>query len=544
MCSDFEEVFLSIFNRLSNPTKTHYIFLIKQVTTIFYIQVVQNVNQPLELINKSKAYNPHFFKTTINILPECILFSMSASPNPNPEIPQPALNQVTTTEQRAHHSKQPDLISLTWPIMIENLLRVSLSSVDVFMLSFYSEKAVAAVGLINQFVFFIILLYLMISVGSSILIAQNLGAKKHREAQLISLASISLGLLFSIVLSISVCIFCDPVLKVYNLEPEVHRYAWQFLMIYGGSSMSVAAGIVLSTILRTHGYSREPMVINIISNIINVIGNYLFIFGPFGIPKLGVVGVALSTVFSQVVGCVLFYYLVKSHKEIELPWRDILKIPRHIYRQILSIGIPSAGENLSYNIGQIVIMRMVASMGTESMAAFVYIFTILRFVFINSISIGNGTQIKVGYYIGAGLFDEAYKKVYRYFAVGFVLSLVLIIVVNIIQIPLMGLFTNNKNILHSISLILLISLALEPARNFNVIIIPALKGAGDVKFPVYIGMIFMWGIGVLGAYVFGILWGWGLVGIWIALAMDEWIRGLIMMLRWKRGAWRSKCLVR
>jgi Na+-driven multidrug efflux pump len=91
--------------------------------------------------------------------------------------------------------------------------------------------------------------------------------------------------------------------------------------------------------------------------------------------------------------------------------------------------------------------------------------------------------------------------------------------------------------------IFLVSLVLEPGRNFNVIIIPALKGAGDVRFPVYMGMIFMWGVGVLLAYVFGVALGWGLMGVWVALACDEWVRGTIMLFRWKNGKWRTKALV-
>ena len=98
------------------------------------------------------------------------------------------------------------LLHLTWPIFVENVLRISLASVDVFMLSFYSEKAVAAVGLINQFVFFMQLLYLMVAVGASILISQNLGARREKEAGQIALGSISLGIMFAALLSVTMAL--------------------------------------------------------------------------------------------------------------------------------------------------------------------------------------------------------------------------------------------------------------------------------------------------------------------------------------------------
>jgi Na+-driven multidrug efflux pump len=162
---------------------------------------------------------------------------------------------------------------------------------------------------------------------------------------------------------------------------------------------------------------------------------------------------------------------------------------------------------------------------------------------ISGVSIGSGTQIKVGYYVGKELLEEAHKKVYRYFAVGFLISLVLVIAVNVFKQSILSLFTSNPEILAIASSALFVGLILEPGRNLNTIIIPGLKGAGDVKFPVFIGMIFMWVVGVGGSWLLGIHLGFGLTGIWIALSTDEWVRGLVMLARWRSGAWRNKSLV-
>jgi Na+-driven multidrug efflux pump len=214
-----------------------------------------------------------------------------------------------------------------------------------------------------------------------------------------------------------------------------------------------------------------------------------------------------------------------------------------VFKRILSVGVPTAGENVSYAIGQIIIMRIISSMGTDALAASVYAMTILRFVFMTSVSIGNGTQIKTGYWVGAKMHDEAYRKVLRYFGAGFCISVFLVAVLFALQTPIVHIFTKNPSIAGLMTGIWIVSLFLEPARNFNVIIIPALKGAGDVRYPVYMGMLLMWGIGVVFAYVFGISLHWGLMGVWIAMTCDEWIRGVIMLFRWKSGRWRTKTLV-
>lgn len=436
------------------------------------------------------------------------------------------------------------LLKLTGPIWVENMLRITIQSVDVFMLSFWSEKAVAAVGFTNQFIFFIQLIYMMVIVGSNILISQNLGAGRRRTAGLAGVGSLVLVGGLALVMSMLSAAVAGPLVGLYSLEAEVHDYAVTFLAIVGGGSIFVAFGMALGGILRSHGHSRLPMYVNIGANLLNIIGNAFFIFGWLGAPKLGVTGVAISTVASQAVACVVMYFLLRSLKrEIRMKRSDIRQVPSQIYRKILQVGVPTAGENLSYNIAQIFIMSFIAALGTATMAAYVFAITLLRYVFMTSIAIGNGTQIKVGYWVGAKEHDAAYRKVLRYFAAGFAISFVLVLGLTLCKGLLLPLFTHDAAVIAIATQALLVSLVLEPGRNFNVIIIPALKGAGDVRFPVAMGMVFNWVCGVAGAWFFGIRLGLGLTGIFIGLALDEWIRGMIIFFRWRGGAWRSKALV-
>ena len=182
-------------------------------------------------------------------------------------------------------------------------------------------------------------------------------------------------------------------------------------------------------------------------------------------------------------------------------------------------------------------------MGTNFLAAYGLVITLSRYVYISSVSIGSGTQIKVGYYVGSKKEDIVHKKVYRYFAIGMIITVILILSLNIFKKYIIGFFTNNNEIIMIASSVLFISIFLETGRNFNTIIIPGLKGAGDVRFPVIMGIIIMWGVGVGGAFIFGVLLKLGLVGIWIGVGIDEWTRGIIMLFRWKSGAWKNKSLV-
>jgi putative MATE family efflux protein len=463
-------------------------------------------------------------------------------------------NTNINTDIDAHNTDRVNLplMHFAWPIMIENIIRVAITSADVIMLSSYAEEAVAATGVINQLVFLINLLYLMVASGASILISQNLGARNIAAAGRVAQGSITLLGVFSVALSASLCLGSSIAIGFFKLAPKVHAFAMEYFVIYSAGSVFVALCMVLATIVRSYGHSRGPMLVNVVAMAINVFGNYLFIFRGFGDTlreRVGlnvsvIQGVALSTVASQVAAAAILYWMMKRRKDIVLEKGGLFKVPGSVYRRILAVGVPTAGENLSYNLGQIMIMRMVSALGTDAMAAFVYAVTLLRFVFITSISIGSAVQIKVGYYVGAMMSEIAQRKVYRYFLAGTAISTALVLAVKLLQFPIINtFFTQNPGVQAMSFGVLLVALFHEPGRNFNVIIIPALKGAGDVRYPVYVGMIFMWGVGVTLAYVLGITLGWGLIGICIAMAADEWSRGVVIFFRWRGGRWKGRQLV-
>ena len=434
---------------------------------------------------------------------------------------------------------QIPLLHLAWPMFVENILRASLMSVDTAMLSRYSESAVAAMSLVNQFAFFIQLLYMTVSTGASILITQQLGAGRRREAGLIGVGSLTLVVAFSLVVSSAFTLVTGPLIGLYGLDPEVARYARQFLVLYGGLSFFMAVNIAQASILRAWGHTRDPMLVNVLSLVLTVLGNALCLFGPFGFPVLGVTGVAASTVFSQVVACALGFVAMRRRRELALPLGEAARIPGRLYTAILAIGLPTAGENLAYNVSQIAIMAMLSALGAVPLATYGIVMAVLRYVFMAGVSIGAAAQIKVGYLVGSGRHAEAKQRVYRYFALASAFTVPLVLLVELFHRPVLGLFSTDPGIVALASTVLLVALVHEPGRNFNTVFIPALKGAGDIRFPVMMGVLSMWGIGVAGAWLLGMRLHWGLAGIWIAMASDEWVRGLVMLRRWRSGTWQT-----
>ncbi len=406
------------------------------------------------------------------------------------------------------------------------------------MLYAFSTDAAAAMSAASQLAFFLQLLYQMPSQGAGILVAQRLGAGKREEAESYAWAGIVMVLTFSVIVSMSYISFSGAALGFFSLAPGVRAGAVSFLSIYGGASSFMALNIAGAVILRSWGHTRDVMVANICALCCTIAGNYLALFGPFGLPVLGLAGVAASNVAGQMVASLI---LVRAFRRrgIRLGGsRSAPRLPRNVIRGILAIGVPTAGENISYNLSQVVIAAIISGMGTAALAAYGLVIALSRYVFTFGISVGMAAQIRVGWLVGAGHHEDASRSLPKWLGLALAISAALAVILNVVKLPLIALFTHDTVIGGMAASVLLVAVVYEPGRCLNTVIIPSLKGAGDVRFPVAVGLVFMWGISVSGAWLLGRVLGLGLLGVWIAMCTDECLRGLVMLGRWQSGRWK------
>ncbi|MBS8263028.1 MATE family efflux transporter [Mesobacillus boroniphilus] len=442
-----------------------------------------------------------------------------------------------------NNSAKLSLFAITWPLFIEILLYMLMGNADTLMLSQYSDNSVAAVGVSNQILSMVIVMFGFIATGTAILVAQNLGAKMDDDAREVSAVSIGANLVFGLLLSAAVFLFSEQLLKLMDLPPELFEEANSYLKIVGGFSFIQSLIMTVSSIIRSYGFTRDIMYVTIGMNVLNVIGNYLFIFGPFGFPVLGVEGVAISTTVSRILGLLAAIYVMTKRVPGSLPISMLFSFPKKHLKNLLNIGIPSAGEHLSYNGSQMVITYFIATLGTQALTAKVYTQNIMMFIFLFSIAISQGTQILIGHMVGAKEIENAYKRALKSLKLAIIISIVTAALVSFFSKDLLGIFTDNISIIELGSTLILLTIILEPGRSFNLVLISSLRAAGDVKFPVYMGILSMWGVSVTLSYFLGIYLGMGLVGIWIAFIADEWLRGLFMLWRWRSRVWVKKSFV-
>ncbi|MCL2387094.1 MAG: MATE family efflux transporter [Defluviitaleaceae bacterium] len=440
-------------------------------------------------------------------------------------------------------TKKLSLWAITWPIFIEMLLFMLMGNVDVFMLSQYSDEAVVAVGVANQFVQMAITIFGFVSVGSSVIIAQYLGAEKSSDAKRVSGVSLYCNLVFGAVLSM-VFIFGRGLIlgTMPDLYPEIRDYASTVLLIVGGFIFLQGLLSGTNAILRSYGCTRDTLITTASMNVINIIGNFIVLFGPFGFPVLGVPGVAAVTVISRAAAIGIGFFLV--HKRVGNPLKrvQLRAFPFKYAKQILRIGIPAAGENLSYIGYQTFLTAVVATMGAAALATRIYGRALNVFMFLLAFSLAQGGQILIGHLMGAKEYDEIYKKCLKILKIATTSSILVAITFFIFSEPLLGIFTDDPEVISAGRWVLFVFIFLEIGRAFNMVIIGSLRAVGDVKFPMYVGICTMWILGALGGFVFGVVFNLGVVGIVIGTALDECIRGIIMLFRWRSRRWQTKGL--
>jgi len=435
------------------------------------------------------------------------------------------------------------LVALTWPIFVESALQMFLRVSDTFMLSKVSDDAVAAVGVANQILMFAVMMFNVIAIGSAVVVSQYLGARRHDEIGRLASSSVAINCLFGVLVSIAVVCLSGPLLRIFELDPSVFGMARRFLVIAGAALVLQGVLAAVTAIIQSHGYTRHTMLVTIGMNVLNLTGNYLVIYGPFGFPTFGVPGVAVSTAAAQLAGLAVNLVLLRRVAGVRLTWRHLTHWTKEHVDKVLRIGIPSSVNNVSYSASQFLTTTFIATLGTAALTTRIYTNNLIFIVMILAISIGRGGQIIVGHMIGAGESEAAYRAVYRNLRASMLITLTAAGVLALLRVPLLELFTDDPSIVAMGASLLLLGLLLEPGRNFNIIIERSLAAAGDARFAMIAALTVSWLFSVPVTYLLGIQLGYGLLGIWTAFILDEWIRGIVLFLRWRSKAWQRKALV-
>lgn len=419
-----------------------------------------------------------------------------------------------------------------------------LGAVDTIMLSQYSDESVAAVGVVNQIVMLAFLIFEVINIGTSVLCSQYLGAKMQKNMVQVVGVALLFNLVIGLLISASLYSGATTLLGWMGLRPELLNYGIGYMQIVGAFAFFQAISFTISASLRSADKAIYPMMVTVLVNIMNIIGNYSLIFGKLGMPALGAEGAAISTSVARGVSMVVLFVILFRKHIPRFPLYYFRPFPWVELKNLLKVGLPSAGENMSYSFSQVVITYFINILGNNALATRTYTVNIVMFVYLFAIAMAQGGAISIGHLVGQKKIRAAYLLGKYVMRLSILVSLVLSCVWAASGHFIFSMLTDNQEIIKMGVTIMIVDIIVEIGRAVNIYATNALRSAGDVNFPFYVGVAVQWTVSVGFSYLFGIHWGWGLVGMWCAFLLDENIRALLFVKRWNSMRWAKKGFIK
>ena len=392
--------------------------------------------------------------------------------------------------------KSVSLKSLFFPIYIGMVLSLLTTIINTYMISLVKPHLVAAMGTGNLIFSLMITVFSLLAVGCSVVVAQALGARDKKLAIKAVHASISFNAGLGLVCGVCIFIFASKILSLMQIPTEIFNDSVNYLKIISVVFFIDAIAIVLGAVIRAYGYASHTLIVSIFMNIFTVCGNYIALFEPFGLPFYGLNGVGVSTALGRFFGVFILFFILIKFVKLPIYLNLFFKIRIYIIKKILSIGLPSAGENFVWTFQYMVAFSFVASMGANSLSVQTIFFQIAAFIFFASSAIGLANEVIVARLVGSNKYDDAYKQSFRNLKIGFVVTACFLLFVYLNKEHIMNLFNLNEELKSMMRPLFTLSLVLELARTQNVIMVNALRASGDAKFPFYMGLIFMLGVSI------------------------------------------------
>lgn len=445
-------------------------------------------------------------------------------------------------EQKELFSRN-QLLKLILPLVVEQLLAVTVGMADMIMVSGAGEAAVSGISLVNTISNMLIMLFSALATGGAVVSAQYLGNQDRKSACKSANQLVLICTLASLVITMFSLLANRWLLTLIygNVEALVMDNAVIYFYITAVSFPFLAIYNACAGLFRSMNNSKISMKVSVIMNALNIAGNAFFIY----VMEFGVEGVAYATLLSRMVASVIMLILIRRDtyaihvtSYLKLGWNP------QIIRNILSIGVPSALENSMFHIGKLLTQSLISSFGTASIAANACASTVEMLADIPAMAIGLGLVTVVGQCVGAGDYKQARSYSKKLLKTAYVFLIILNIFIFAIAPFISGLYnlTEMGDYLaiqliryHSICCMLIWPLAFTIPN--------ILRAAGDAKFTLTVNVVSMWIFRIGLAYVIGGYMNMGVLGVWIAMTIDWLVRAIFNVIRFHGNKWEGKAVV-
>lgn len=433
-----------------------------------------------------------------------------------------------------HTLRTENLWKLIWPIFLQNTTHSLVMLADFWFFSYLSDKTAGVIGQLLPY-FWVGAFVIPVFAGTGISVAsQYMGAGKQERViptyTMNLLLTLSMGIAFS-----ALCVlFADRLGVWIGMTPDLAAIGGEYFEIIGFYFVFMSALVAYNAILSSRGMTHWLMYSAFMIAGINIGLNSLFVFtfdwGVKGIAAASVIGAAAALVLSLV----LVHHILRIRFYIKGAFNDMKKV----LKPMLRLGISNALEPFSYTIQQIILSAFVVAMGISSMATNSYAGRSQMFQITFAFSLASAAQILMAHWVGSKRFEDVKRLYWKTIGMSTAVAFTYAFLLWMFSDSVLSLFTSSPEIKTLGKSVLFVSIFLEPARAVNIIGGFSLRTVGDSKFPVILGMVFIWGLLPI-VFTISLFWTLSLVGLWVCFAIDEIVRAFINMWRWQTGKWQS-----
>lgn len=434
------------------------------------------------------------------------------------------------------------LLKLLWPLFVEQLLVFAVGLLDSVMVASVGEAAVSAVSLVDSVMVLVITILTALATGGAVVVGQLLGQQKNDSANRAADQLILFSVMLSIIVMGAMYICRRGIISLVfgEIEADVLNYCNIYYLIVVASVPFLAVYNSGAALFRSVGNSKASMKVSLLMNGINVVGNAILIFGL----HCGVEGVAIPTLVSRITAAVVMIMLLRNQELKVHISRRIRPVPDWGYiKKILKIGVPNGVENSMFQLGKLILLSMISSFGTASIAANAVGNAVSLIAILPGMAMGYGVVSVISICVGAGDYEQAgfyTKKLLKWVYGAMLVTNVLIIAVLPLIIDIYGLSAETGGIASQLIILNGASAILIWPLSFT---IPnVLRAAGDVTFTMIVGVASMWIFRIAFGIILGKVMRLGVLGVWIAMVVDWAVRSVCFCIRYRSGRWKHGAL--
>ena len=425
------------------------------------------------------------------------------------------------------------VVGLAGPVIGENLLQTLLGIVDTMLVAHLGASATAGVGSAQQIMWFLIGALSALSIGSSVLVSQAIGAGDPQRASRLARQSLIWSALLSIPLAGGGLLLARPIVGLYGLAPEAAAISGSYLQITMGTVVVLVALYIGGGVLRGAGDSRTPMAVTAVANLVNGALAYALIYGHAGLPVLGAVGSAWATFLSRTLALMmLLAVLWRGRAGVTIRRMEGWRPDRRVIADVLRIGVPAALEQMLIAAAFVALTVVVARLGTATLAAQQIAIAALSFSFLPGIGFGVAATTLVGQSVGARRIEDGAGavRIARRWAIGWMGAIGVFVLA--FAEPTMRLFTSDAAVIVAGASGLRVVALAQPCWALLLVLSGALRGTGNTRFPLIANGGSTW-------LTVGLAWlllstiGGGLVAIWAAFLAIAPITAVLYTWRWR-----------